>query len=122
MQLLTQHQLQTAIHGHQLAACHHPQNFHRPEEFLPERWLPNPPAEFANDDRGAFQPFSAGNRNCIGKNLAYAEMRLILAKVLYNFDIELDDGRNKGNWMEDQKGFAVWFKGPLYVKLSPAVN
>lgn len=34
------------------------------------------------DDRQAFQPFVLGPRNCIGRNLAYAEIRLILAKVL----------------------------------------
>lgn len=49
-------------------------------------------------------------------------MRLVLAKVLYNFDLELDEDRDKGNWLEDQVGWAVWWKGPLYVKLSLAKN
>ncbi|CAO2658512.1 Nn.00g062350.m01.CDS01 [Neocucurbitaria sp. VM-36] len=85
-------------------------NFHLPECFLPERWLPNQPAQFANDDRAARAPFSAGPRNCIGSNLAYAEMRLILAKVLWNFDVELDE-RRCGEWSAGQKVYGLWEKG-----------
>jgi len=87
-------------------------NFHRPEEFLPQRWLGD--VEFADDNRAVFQPFSVGPRNCVGRNLAYAEMRLILAKVLYNFDLDLDV--KTGQWM-DQKVYTLWEKKPLWVKL-----
>lgn len=41
-------------------------NFHRPAEFLPERWLKHPPAEFKEDCRSVLNPFSIGSRNCIG--------------------------------------------------------
>ena len=41
-------------------------NFHRPADFLPERWLKNPPAEFDEDCRSVLNPFSIGSRNCIG--------------------------------------------------------
>ena len=43
-------------------------NFHRPNDFVPERWLAGDacPAEFRGDDRGAFNPFGVGPRNCIG--------------------------------------------------------
>lgn len=46
-----------------------PENFHRPAEFVPERWLEddNFPAEFRNDDRAVFHPFSIGPRDCLGK-------------------------------------------------------
>jgi cytochrome P450 len=72
---------------------------------------------FANDNRDVFQPFSLGPRNCIGRNLAYVEVRLILAKVLFNFDLELDKARTS-NWL-DQKVFTLWEKPPLWVKLKP---
>ena len=55
-------------------------NFFRPLEFLPERYLADPPEEFKNDKRKGHQPFSVGPRNCIGKNLALAEIRLIISK------------------------------------------
>jgi cytochrome P450 len=49
------------------AAHRSPANFHRPTEFLPERWLANAPAEFHRDDRAVFHPFSIGPRDCLGK-------------------------------------------------------
>ena len=92
-------------------------NFHRPTEFIPERWIDGPEGkgEFADDKRGVLQPFSMGTRNCIGRNLAYAEMRLILAKVLFHFDLELDSAAT-GDWF-DQKSWGLWIKNPLYVRL-----
>jgi len=52
-------------------------------------------------------------------SLAYAEMRLILAKILWHFDLELVDTAR--DWMGEQKVFALWEKGSLDVKLT-AVN
>jgi averantin hydroxylase len=106
----------TSLQVLQYAANHSPANFHRPDDFVPERWLANPPVEFADDDRAARAPFSAGPRNCIGRSLAYAEMRLILAKVCFNFDLELDEERC-GDWIKQQKVFTIWEKTPLWVKL-----
>jgi cytochrome P450 len=106
----------TRIHLPQYVANHLESNFKRPEEFHPERFLGA--EEFAEDNYAVMQPFSVGPRNCIGRNLAYAEMRLILAKVLFNFDLELDE--SMGEWT-DQKVFVLWEKHPLLVKLK-AVN
>ncbi|KIN02897.1 hypothetical protein OIDMADRAFT_160486 [Oidiodendron maius Zn] len=104
------------VAGVSIVAAHHsPGNFRDPESFIPERFLGDP--RFATDNKGALNPFSTGPRNCIGKNLAWAEMRLILAKVLFNFDLELAQGRE--NWL-DQKVYAIWEKGPLNVKLKIA--
>ena len=46
-------------------------------------------------------------------------MRLILAKVLYNFDLDLD--AKTGQWM-DQKVYGIWEKKPLWVKLKPVAR
>ena len=48
-------------------------------------------------------------------SLAYAEMRLILAKMVWNFDMEL---LTKGDWA-DQKVYILYQKTPLRVKLTP---
>lgn len=71
------------------AAYHSEANFKDADSFVPERWLDDP--EFANDKRSACQPFSFGPRNCLGKNLAYAEMRLVMSKMIWTFDLELDN-------------------------------
>ncbi|KAI5919545.1 averantin oxidoreductase [Camillea tinctor] len=99
-------------------------NWAEPERFAPERWLLSEEKDggrgsadprFANDRREASQPFSFGPRNCIGRNLAYVEMKLIIAKLLWHFDLE---NATEGDWM-DQKVYMVWEKTPLWVKLHP---
>ncbi|GIK01938.1 hypothetical protein Aspvir_005979 [Aspergillus viridinutans] len=108
----------TQVGLHQFAAYTSPSNFHRPESFLPERWDPkvtnNPASPFYNDNREVFQPFSAGPRNCIGKNLAYGIMRTALARVLWEFDLELCS--ESENW-HVQKTYGLWDKGPLLCQL-----
>lgn len=47
-------------------------------------------------------------------------MRLIMAKLIWNFDIELHP-ETQTDWL-DQKLFTLWEKSPLYVKLKPVVR
>jgi len=53
-------------------------------------------------------------------SLAYAEMRLILARILYDFDLRLDDS-SKG-WIQRQKSFSLWKRLPLNVYFTPRVK
>ncbi|KAK4461500.1 cytochrome P450 [Cladorrhinum samala] len=89
-------------------------NFKNHDKFVPERWLGDP--EYENDVRAILQPFSTGPRNCIGRNLAYAEMRLILARLFWNFDLEMMP--DSQNWNK-QKIYTLWEKGAINVKLKP---
>ncbi|KAK2021586.1 cytochrome P450 [Colletotrichum zoysiae] len=97
------------------AVYHSPENFTLPDSFIPERWLDDP--RFAGDKKEGFQPFATGPRNCIGRNLAYGEMRLILARILWNFDLRLAD-ESRG-WAERSQVYTLWEKGPLKVFLTP---
>ena len=110
----------TIVGVHQTAAYWSTSNFHRPDEFHPERWLPesttNEKSNFFNDHRAVVQPFSVGPRNCIGRNLAYNEMRLILSRVLWNFDLELCEESVKWN---ETLSFVLWEKKPLWCRLTP---
>ncbi|KAJ5410971.1 uncharacterized protein N7487_005330 [Penicillium crustosum] len=90
-------------------------NFKRPDSFIPERFMGA--SEFESDNRNAVQAFSVGPRNCLGRNLAYAEMRLILARIIWNFDMEISPDSEQ--WIK-QSSFVVWEKGSLNVKLTPA--
>jgi averantin hydroxylase len=106
----------TSVGLQQYAACRSDVNFRRPTEFLPQRWMGEP--EFAHDRRSASQPFSVGPRNCIGRQLAYAEMRLVLARILWRFDLTLDyEGMGGIDWILDQPVWVLWYKSPLWVKL-----
>ncbi|OJD30388.1 cytochrome p450 [Diplodia corticola] len=104
---------------HQWPAYHSARNFARPDEFIPERWLPGATeGEFAHDNKRIVQPFSSGSRSCIGKNLALYEMRLALASILRQFDFFATEGNS--NWMQ-QKCFIVWDKPPLIMKVKSVV-
>jgi cytochrome P450/nitrite reductase/ring-hydroxylating ferredoxin subunit len=64
-----------------------PDNFAEPLEFRPERWLPERPAGQAHVP-SASMPFGSGPRICPGRTLALLEMRVVLATLVRNFDIE----------------------------------
>lgn len=74
----------TTVHSSIYVLAHSPKYWFKPDEFCPERWLGSDDIEydpaFANDNKDAFKPFSQGPRVCIGINLAYMELRIILAK------------------------------------------
>ena len=77
--------------------------FDNPKEFRPERWLDEIDTKGAaglmSDD--ILRPFSLGPRNCIGKLLALAEAKLVTAKLVWNFDMELDGPHD--TWVEDAR-------------------
>ncbi|KAL8983732.1 MAG: hypothetical protein Q9205_002101 [Flavoplaca limonia] len=90
-----------------------------PDTFDPSRWLApfpddnNPPPKQGGSN-SAFNPFSLGPRNCLGRNLAYLELRLILARLLWEFDFELV---NKEWRWEGQKSWILWEKRGLEVSI-----
>ena len=50
-------------------------------------------------------------------SLAYAEMRLILARIVFDFDMKLaDDSRD---WVKRQKTYTLWDRLPLMIHLIP---
>ena len=106
---------------HQSAAYWSPRNFHDPKSFHPERWFASaskdPSSPFYNDNRAVVQPFHVGPRNCIGKNLAYNEMRLILARVLWNFDLELCEESKDWAFQQGHRSYILWLKPDLNCRL-----
>ncbi|KAI5918888.1 cytochrome protein [Camillea tinctor] len=108
----------SVVSVHHLSAYHSELNFHRAQEYIPERWLPESTGDsaspFFNDRRDAHKPFSFGPRDCIGRNLAYHEMRLIMARILWNFDLALDE--RCSDW-HNQKILSIWEKPPLWVNV-----
>lgn len=97
-------------------------HFARPMDFAPERWLKGAEGwrgEFERDNRdGVWQPFSAGPRNCIGLNLAWIEMRLILALLLWKFDLARPEGdASWEGWVQRTKAWLLMHPEPLFVDI-----
>lgn len=73
-----------------------------PFKFRPERWIvagyntAGSSAEEVALAESGFCTFSAGSRGCIGKNLAWLEMRLVLAKLLWSFEVKADPKKKLG--------------------------
>jgi cytochrome P450 len=68
-----------------------PRWFAEPERFLPERWT----AQFQESlPRGAFFPFSAGNRHCIGESFAWLEALIVLSTLVVRWRFELVPGQS----------------------------
>jgi cytochrome P450 len=66
----------------------HPALWEAPEAFDPERFSPE---RSAGRHRFAFIPFGAGQRTCIGNNLAMIKGPLVLAMVARRYRLELVD-------------------------------
>lgn len=109
----------TVVSIPQWAAYQSRGNFHSPTSFIPERWLPgslNESSMYRQDRKDAFHPFSLGSHNCPGQNLAYLEMRLILARMVWNFDIEIAPGTEPPKW-EEQPIYWFWDKQPTHIMI-----
>lgn len=101
-----------------------PSNFHLPDAFRPERWLHEDQA-FANDHLSASKPFGHGPKKCIGEDLSFLEARLILAHLVFAFDMELDGRYKEDNekWClnpepETIRLYQVLLKPNLWIRLS----
>ncbi|KAH8807633.1 gamma-glutamyltranspeptidase-domain-containing protein [Xylogone sp. PMI_703] len=72
---------------------HNPKYFPNPHKHIPERWLAS---ESGVDNVKlaweAFAPFSTGARMCIGRRLAYIELQIVIARVVFLYDMKYIDG------------------------------
>jgi cytochrome P450 len=77
------HNMQIACSSH--AIHYNPAYFPDPDVFDPERWLASPPP-----DRMLFRTFGSGPRQCMGRNLATDELKVILLMTIREYEFELD--------------------------------
>jgi len=70
-----------------------PRWFADPDAFHPERWTES---FIKGLNLGAYFPFSAGDRHCIGEGFAWLEATLALATLIARWRFEPTDGREVG--------------------------
>lgn len=87
------------------AIHHNPDYYPHPFEYKPERWIaesePNVTSNSVSLVQSAFCPFSIGPRGCIGKGMAYMELTIALARVVYLYDMRLSPGSHIGEGSPD---------------------
>ncbi|KAK4238798.1 cytochrome P450-like protein [Achaetomium macrosporum] len=97
------------------AIHHNPAYYPEPFAYRPERWIVDKTEGVSEAQvalaQSAFCPFSIGPRGCIGKGLAYVEMSITLARVLFLYDVRkavgvADPGEGKpgAEWGRDRVG------------------
>lgn len=95
---------------------HDPRYWKEPWSFQPERWI----GDGFGDKTSVYYPFGYGPRSCIGEALAYMEMRIILAKMIFAYDWEwLNPDLD---WFRDTKYLGVWDKAALNLKFHSRKN
>ncbi|KAF4556506.1 Cytochrome P450-like protein 74 [Elsinoe fawcettii] len=102
----------TEIYTSAWTVTHDEANFKEPYSFIPERWLDKE----ISDVREASQPFSLGPRGCIGRNFAMVEASLILATILFEFDIDLVNPEQE--WESKCHMHVNWLKPDLPVRFT----
>ncbi|KAI2621839.1 isotrichodermin C-15 hydroxylase [Hypoxylon sp. NC1633] len=99
-----------------------PRYFFDPATFRPERWLKaghlKYDEKFSKDNLKGFAPFGLGPRACTGREIAWSQVRLFLAKVLWVFDLEFTRGQDK-TFDRDFNVYVMWNKPDVWVKFKP---
>jgi cytochrome P450 len=91
--------------------------FPNPEEFIPERWAGEKPQLLL--EKRAFIPFGYGVHSCVGKQLALNEMRLVLARVVREFDVVRGESYDEERFREEWMDYVVLHIGAMWVKFVP---
>lgn len=77
---------------------HNAEYYPEPFVFKPERWFVN--GDTTESDvalaQSAFCPFNVGRASCIGKSMTYSEMSIVLARVIWLYDMRLKPGSTPG--------------------------
>jgi hypothetical protein len=73
------------------AIMRNPRYYSNPLEYRPQRWIPS---ETSKEElalaRSAFCPFGIGPTGCVGKAWALVEMKITLAQLLFQYDLQRD--------------------------------
>lgn len=123
----------TAVAVHNFSINRREALWHDACAFRPERWLGDEGShdsdekeahggrtEFRGDVHDALRPFSLGPRQCMGMRLAWAEMRLVVARLVWSFDLQLVQSREGEPgykpW-EEQQTYSLWDKDACFISL-----
>lgn len=81
-------------------------------EFKPERWI-SAGGRIRHEPSYKFLSFNCGPRTCLGKDMAFAQMKTVAAALIWNFDVEVVEG----HIVEPKVSIILHMKNGLMVKL-----
>lgn len=101
--------------------------------FFPERWIPSDPLHLNSASellamKKSHHPFSIGQMNCAGQNLAMSELLLASAKTIWATDFQLAPGYSNGEggprlgWGQRSSGVYVVGDSWLCLKDGPVLQ
>eukprot|EP01018_Ginkgo_biloba_P005210 Gb_08147 [translate_table: standard] len=83
-------------------------------EFRPERWLRD--GVFVNESEFKFPVFNAGPRRCLGKDMAYWQMKYVAASVISCYRVRVLPGHKV---VPDEHGITMSMKHGFFVSVHP---
>ncbi|POM73887.1 Cytochrome p450, partial [Phytophthora palmivora] len=85
-------------------------------EFKPERFLDTETGEVIKVSSSKFCAFSAGPRICVGRNLAFLEMKIVIANIVSRFHLVPEPGQQKPAYSQ---GITLGMQTPLMMRVEP---
>ncbi|VAI20471.1 hypothetical protein VPH35_084674 [Triticum aestivum] len=83
-------------------------------EYRPERWLSEDGRQLRHVPSHKFLAFNSGPRLCLGRDIAIMQMKIIVAAIVWNFDVKVLDGQT----IETKLSCLLQMKNGLKVKLN----
>ncbi|RDX50601.1 high nitrogen upregulated cytochrome P450 monooxygenase 2 [Lentinus brumalis] len=124
----------TSVWAHTWSIHRDPRNFSRPDAFWPDRWLlasttlgsfPSSASSSAEADgvrdfvhnEDAWIPFAQGQMNCVGKNLALLEIRMVVCALMQRFEMRLSEGWDAREYEWKFRAYLVATRPEMPVRL-----
>jgi cytochrome P450 len=89
----------------------------KPDEFIPERWLPSnlggwgldPGSDSYDQMNKHYMPFGVGTRVCAGRNMAMIIIKIVVASFVLRFEIKADEKETNAKTMAPRDTHVVSF-------------
>ena len=73
--------------------------YEKRDEFIPQRWIKGD-GKTAEEHPHTFIPFSSGARNCIGQHFSMLEAKILMARFLQKYDVNINtESAKKLEWI-----------------------
>ncbi|EHA51871.1 cytochrome P450 3A24 [Pyricularia oryzae 70-15] len=90
--------------------------FAQPDDFIPERWTTRPELVL---DRRVYAPFNTGRWSCVGKQLSFMIMRMVIAHTLWHYEPSFAPGEDGNDIGLKRQDLIIAKPGKLELRFTP---